>query len=96
VGGARITQSAPRGGRAANQSVGEFDHSAGTVSRLEAAGTIAATIVVGIGHLDNDDPVRSRFADFVPADPAVPADTHRAAQFYRFLHDELAPQLERT
>lgn len=73
----------------------EFAHSAGTVSRLEAAGAIPATVVVGIGHA-SPRADRTRFVDFVPPDPAVPGSPGRAPAFYRFVHDELVPFVERT
>ena len=74
----------------------EFARSAGTLSRLSAQGAIDEPIVVGIGHRGDQGPMRSRFVDFVPADPQDPRRTGRAAEFYRFLHDELAPHVEAT
>lgn len=72
----------------------EFARSAGTLSRLSAQGVIGEPIVVGIGHRGGQGSQRSRFVDFVPADP--PSRTGRAAEFYRFLHDELVPRIEAT
>lgn len=74
----------------------EFARSAGTLSQLAAQGVIEEPIVVGIGHRGDQGPQRNRFIDFVPADPQVPSRTGRAAEFYRFLHDELAPRIEST
>lgn len=74
----------------------EFARSAGTLSQLSAQGVIDEPIVVGIGHRGDQGPQRSRFVDFVPADPQDPSRTGRAAEFYRFLHDELAPHIEST
>lgn len=74
----------------------EFARSAGTLSQLSAQGVIDEPIVVGIGHRGDQGPQRNRFVDFVPADPQDPSRTGRAAEFYHFLHDELAPRIETT
>ena len=72
----------------------QFARTAGMISRLATEGAAPETIVVGIGHRTDQGPERNRFVDFVVADPYDPARPGRAAEFYRFLHNELAPRIE--